>query len=259
MNLKENKMNLKEKLLAGQKVYGIMLRLNRDPGILHLVKNTGLDFVMYDCEHSSYNFETLQDLFVCGNAMGLPGLVRVPELSKGYLSRFLDFGAGGVMLPMTSTAADAKELVRLTKYAPVGERGYAASSAHTGFKGSAKPLELMACANNRILTIAQIETKQAIDNAQEIAATSGIDVLLIGPNDLALSLGVPGDLTSPIVLEAISHVAAACKKQGRIFGIHGGVNLLKLFKDDLALVMSETDTSVLEKGLNSLREAMHNL
>jgi len=252
-------MNLKEKLHSRQKIYGTMIRLSRDPSILCLAKNAGLDFVMFDCEHGSFNFETLQDLFVAGNGMNLPGLARVPELSRGYLSRFLDLGCGGVMLPMTSTAEDARELVKWSKYAPLGERGYVTNGAHVHFKTSSKPLEAMEEANSRILTIAQIETKEAIKNADAIAAVPGIDALLIGPNDLALSLGVPGDLTSPIMIESVSKVAAACKRHGKAFGIHGGVQLLKLFKDDITLIMSETDLSILEKGLNGLREAMHTM
>ena len=249
-------MNLKERMLSGQKIYGTMIRMSRNSGIVYLAKNAGLDFIMYDCEHSCYNFETLQDLFVTGNALGFPGLVRVPELTKGYISRFLDFGAAGVMLPMTNTAEEARDLVKWSKYQPLGDRGYSTGCAHLDFKGASKHTEVMEDMNNRIITIAQIETKTAVDNVDSIAAVPGVDALLVGPNDLSLSLGIPGDLMNPIELDAIAHVAAACKKHKKGFGLHAGVNMLKKFADDLTIVMSDTDTGMLEKGLSGIKEAM---
>jgi len=248
--------HLKEKMLSGQKVYGTMIRMSRNSGIVYLAKNAGLDFIMYDCEHSCYDFETLQDLFVTGNALDFPSLVRVPELTKGYISRFLDFGATGVMLPMTNTVEEARDLVKWSKYQPIGDRGYSTGCAHLNFKGAAKHTEVMEGMNSRVITIAQIETKLAVDNADAIAAISGVDALLVGPNDLSLSLGIPGDLMNPIELDAIGHVAAACKKHRKAFGIHGGVNMLQKFAGDLTIVMSDTDTGIIEKGLNGVKEAM---
>ncbi len=88
-------MNLKEKAVSGEKIFGTMLRIQRSPAITYAAKNAGLDFVMYDCEHSNYSMETLHDLFVTGNALGLGGFLRVPELQKSYISRALDQGATG--------------------------------------------------------------------------------------------------------------------------------------------------------------------
>ena len=247
---------LKEKLLSGQKIYGTMIRLSRNPGMMYLAKQAGFDYLMFDCEHSCYNFETLQDMFITGNALGLPSMVRVPELTKGYASRFLDFGAEGIMLPMGNTVAEAEELVKWTKYRPLGDRGYSTSCAHLDFKGASDHTQVMQEQNKRIITISQVETQQAVDNVEEIAAVPGIDGLLIGPNDLSISLGIPGDLANPIMTEAISHVVAACKKHHVAFGLHAGPALLKRFMDDLTIVMSETDISVLERGFRQAREAM---
>lgn len=250
-------MHLKEKLKAGEKIYGIMIRMERSPGIVVIARNAGLDFLLYDCEHSCYGDETLHDLFVTHRMAGLPGLVRVPQLSKDYVSRFLDYGATGVMVPMVNTSAQAEELVTWSKYAPVGDRGYATGVAHLDFKGAAKHTEVMAEQNDRVVSIAQIETKEAVDNADAIAAVDGIDALLIGPNDLSLSLGIPGDLMNPIEIEAISHVAAACKKHGKAFGLHAGAPMLKHFIDDLTIVMCDTDIGIMEKGLAGMRKSLN--
>lgn len=250
-------MHLKEKLQTGQKIYGTMVRMERSPGIVVIARNAGLDFLLYDCEHSCYTSETLHDLFVTHKMAGLAGLVRVPQLSKDYVSRYLDFGATGIMVPMTDTPAQARELVTWSKYAPVGDRGYATGVAHMEFKGAAKHTEVMAGQNDSVISIAQIETRQAVDNADAIAAVDGIDALLIGPNDLSLSLGIPGDLMNPIELEAISHVAAACKKHGKAFGLHAGAAMLKHFIGDLSIVMCDTDIGIMEKGLVGLRNSLN--
>lgn len=246
-------MELKEKMKSGQKIYGTMLRVSRNPAVCYLAKNAGLDYVMFDCEHGNYSFESLHDMFIMGNALGLNGLLRVPHLSRDHISRALDCGATGAMVPMTDTLEQAEEIVRWSKYSPLGERGYGSGCAHTDYVGGGKHKEIMEAANLKIISIAQIETKLAVDNADQIAAVKGIDVLLIGPNDLSISLGIPGDLMNPIELEAITHVAASCKKHGKFFGLHAGLNLLEKFSDDLSFVMSKTDTDILAEGFAQIK------
>ncbi len=240
-------MNTKQRMLSGEKIYGTMIRISENPAIAYVAKNAGYDFVMYDCEHSSYSMETLTRLFMMGNALDLTSLLRVPNLSKEYISRSLDSGAQGLMVPMVSTEEEALELVKYSKYMPIGDRGFGTGLAHTNFKGG-KHSDVMEEANNKIISIAQIETKEAVDNADKLASIEGIDALLIGPNDLSLSLGIPGDLMNPIELEAIKTVANACKKYGKGFGLHAPLPLIKYFIDDLTIVMHDVDTSVIERG-----------
>lgn len=247
-------MLLKEKLMSGQKIYGTMLRINRSPAVCFIAKNSGLDFVMYDCEHASYTMENLHDLFITGNAIGLGGFLRVPHLSRDYVSRALDQGAHGVMVPMLETPEMARELVAYSKYQPLGDRGYATTIAHVDYKSGGKHTEIMEEANNKVISIAQIETRLAVDNAEAIAATQGIDALLIGPNDLSIALGIPGDMYNKIEIDAIAHVVAACKKNKKAFGLHGPAKLVEQFIDDITLVMFQTDTDVLANGFAKLKE-----
>lgn len=253
-------MNLKAKLLSGQKIYGCMLRVVRNPAICLIAKNAGLDYVMFDCEHSNYSLETLHDNFILANAIGLGAFLRAKELSKSSISRPLDSGATGVMVPMTETVEQAKELVKWSKYAPIGNRGYGSGIAPTAYKkDEGDTRDLMEAANNRIISIAQIETRLAVDNADSIAAVEGIDVLLVGPNDLSISLDIPGDVTNPMMLEAISHVAACCKKHGKAFGMHSGPKLLQKFEKELSFVMMQGDADVLRTGFQNIRKTCENL
>ncbi len=249
-------MSLKEKLLSGQKIHGSMIRLQRNPAISFFARNAGLDFLLYDCEHGHYNFETLHDIFVTGNAMGFDSFVRVAELSKDWISRILDSGATGIMVPMTETPEQAKEIVKWSKFAPIGDRGYGSGLAHSNYTGGGKHVDVMAAQNARVIVIAQIETALGVDNADAIAGTDGIDVLLIGPNDLSISLGIPGDLMNPIELEAIAKVAAACRKHGKAFGLHAGPAMHEHFKNDETFMMLSTDLDMLSAGFKSIKETL---
>jgi 2-keto-3-deoxy-L-rhamnonate aldolase RhmA len=252
-------MSIKQKMLSGQKIYGTMLRVVRNPAVCILAKNSGLDFVMFDCEYSNYSIETLHDLCLMANAVDLPGLFRASMLSKDCISRSLDCGASGVMVPMTETRAMAEEIVRWSKYPPIGERGFAAGGAPTGYKGGVKHAEAMQQGNDSVISIAQIETKLAIENAESIAQTPGIDVLLIGPNDLSISLGVPGDTMCSTMIDAIDHVADVCKRNGKAFGIHAGPKLLEKYADRLNFVMMQNDIDILSAGFANIASTLQRI
>ena len=252
-------MSIKQKILSGQKVHGSMIRLQRNPAISFFAKNAGLDFLLYDCEHGAYTFENLHDLFVTGNAMGFDSFVRVAELSKDWISRALDAGATGIMVPMTETPEQAKEIVKWSKFTPIGDRGYGSGLAHSNYLGGGKHTDVMKTQNDRVVTIAQIETALGVANADAIAGTEGIDVLLIGPNDLSISLGIPGDLMNPIELEAIAKVAAACKKHGKSFGLHAGAKMHEIFKNDETFMMLSTDLDLLAAGFKDIKNTLANI
>lgn len=249
-------MNLKEKLLSGEKIYGTMLRVVRNPAICIMAKNAGLDFVMFDCEYSNYSIETLHDMSLMAGAIGLGSFFRASMLSKDCISRSLDGGASGVMVPMTESAQMAQEIVHWSKYPPLGERGFAAGGAPTGYAGGVKHEEAMRLGNDSVISIAQIETAKAVERVDEIAAVEGIDVLLIGPNDLSISLGVPGDAMSPVMIEAITKVSDACRRSGKKFGIHAGPKMLERFSDRLDMLMMQNDIDILRNGMQNIADTI---
>ena len=244
-------MNNKEKAKSGQMICGTMIRTVRNPSIVCLAKNAGLDFVMFDCEHGTYTTETIHDMCMTAMALGLECFVRVPAGTKDYISRILDCGTSGIMVPMTETAEQAKNLVLYSKYAPIGSRGFA-MCANTGYKPG-KHTEVMQGANSRVWSIAQIETKLGVENCEEIAAVEGIDALLIGPNDLSIDLGIPGDLDNPIQIEAIKKVAAACKKHNKLFTIHARPEYYEKFKGDLSFVMQMLEVDFIMEGFKKIK------
>ena len=201
------------KYVSGTPLVGTMIRMVDNPGIAHIAFQAGLDFIMLDMEHGAYTFSDLSAIAGTAYTLNLDCYVRVPELSRGYVSRALDCGATGVMVPMIETVDQAQKLVSWAKYPPTGKRGMGSIGTLTGYGRVQDASSFMEMANKTTLAIAQIETVTGIKNIEAIAAVSGIDVLLVGPYDLSVSLGIPGNFTSPDLHEAIRKVAGASLKK----------------------------------------------
>jgi 4-hydroxy-2-oxoheptanedioate aldolase len=243
-----------KELRSGGRAVGTMIRLVRNPGIARIARQAELDFIMLDLEHGSGSLETLADVAASGRGAGLEVFARVPELAKGYVSRALDCGCTGVMVPMVESGKQAELLAGWCKFAPAGKRGLGSIGTHTDFaavSGGEAP-GFMASANEQVLAIAQIETAAAVAEIETIASVPGIDALLIGPNDLAVSLGHTGDLQNPEVLAAIDKVVEAAGRHDKIFGMHGPDALMERYLPrGLRLIMSKLDINML---LGAMRE-----
>ena len=242
-----------ERLRAGEKIVGTMVRMVRNPSIASIAKFGGLDFIMLDMEHGSYTIENAEDIAKVARSSGVGIFARVPELARSYVSRLMDAGIEGIMVPMVNNADDAAKLVSWARYAPIGNRGLGSNGGLTDYQGMGNDaIEFMASQNRKTLTIAQIETFEAIENIDAIASTEGIDVLLVGPNDLSISLGVPGKLFDPLVQDAIGKVCESAARHNKVFSIHSGDALLDLWKDLMQMVMNSIDIDVIGQGFASI-------
>ncbi len=172
-------------------------------------------------EHGCYSMETGAYMIRGAKSAGIGTVIRVPRLETFYISRVLDAGAEGVMVPMTSTKEDAEAIARFSKYTPIGQRGFGSSSGMTDFTPQ-KATVFMKEANEHTLIVAQIETKEAVENIDAILGVEGIDVGLIGPNDLSISLGISDQMNSELLTNAIDRVVQAAKKRRKATGIHIG-------------------------------------
>src|SRR5262245_39810688 len=187
------------------------------PGIGHIMKSAGCDFVLFDTEHSGFGHETVKSALRYMQAAGLPTIVRVPSKEYHHIARAADMGAEGIMLPMVSSAAEAKHILNCMKYYPEGGRGVALQVAHDDYRpGPTK--DKLAAANKRTAFFAQIETADGVKNADAIAAVPGVDCLWVGHFDLSVSLGVPGEFDNPKFTKAIDRVIAATRKHGKALG-----------------------------------------
>jgi 2-keto-3-deoxy-L-rhamnonate aldolase RhmA len=187
------------------------------PGIGHIMKSAGCDFVLFDTEHSGFGFETVKSGIRYMQAADLPVIVRVPSKAYHHIARACDMGAEGVMLPMVGSAAEAKKIVDSMKYYPEGARGVALQVAHDDYRPGPVSQKL-AQANKRTTFFAQIETAEGVKNADAIAGVPGVDCLWVGHFDLSVSLGIPGEFDNPKFTKAIDRVIAAARKHGKALG-----------------------------------------
>jgi 2-keto-3-deoxy-L-rhamnonate aldolase RhmA len=221
---------LRKRVLSGECIYGTMIRQARDPGAPAIFAAAGFDFVFIDMEHGNYSMETVADLIRGAKSSGIATIIRVPHLETFFISRVLDAGAEGIMVPMTSTRQQAEEIVRFSKYTPLGQRGFGTQTGQTDYK-PLKASEFMKEANENTLIVAQIETREAIENIEAILDVEGIDVGLIGPNDLSISMGIPDQMGSEIITKAIDKVVESAKKKGKASGIHiGNIEAIKKWR-----------------------------
>jgi 2-keto-3-deoxy-L-rhamnonate aldolase RhmA len=187
------------------------------PGMGHLVKAAGCDFVLFDLEHSGFSFETVKSAIRYFEAADVAVIVRAPSQDYHMLARACDMGAEGLMAPMVSTAAQARGIVNSIKYFPDGQRGVALGIAHDNYAvGSVA--DTLAAANRKTTFFCLIETEEGAANADAIAAVQGVDCLWVGHFDLSVSLGVPGEFNHPKFLGAIDKIVSAAKKHNRSLG-----------------------------------------
>ena len=209
---------VKRTLAEGGVSIGTMVFEFNTPGIGRIASGAGAEFIVYDMEHTGWSIETIRMLMATTRAAETVPLVRVPAIQYHLLSRPLDVGAMGLMMPMVETEEQARLIVRSTKYPPDGARGSAFTLAHDDYTGG-DLVAKMRQANDEILLLAQIETAAGVEQAERIAAVEGIDVLWIGHFDLTTSLGIPGQFTHPDYLRALDQVLAACHRHGKTPGI----------------------------------------
>jgi 2-keto-3-deoxy-L-rhamnonate aldolase RhmA len=218
------------KLAAGGLVLCMGLRQARTADIAMMAAACGFDSIYVDMEHSPISLETAS--LICAGAIGagITPLVRVPSHQGHHATRALDGGALGVIVPHVDSGDEARALVQSCKFPPVGHRSVMGTGPALGYRPL--PLgEINQRLNDQTLLIVMLETPAGIANADDIAAVPGIDMLLVGSNDLCTELGIPGQLRHPKLREAFEATAAACRAHGKILGVGGIRGDLELQSD----------------------------
>lgn len=188
-----------------------------DANVVEALAKSKLDSFVFDMQHGMFDEASVLACVAAATLEGKPAFVRIPVDSGGLASRVLDFGAAGVVCPMVNTVEDARRLVSYVKFPPVGARSWGPRRAIplSGLNGPG----YLARANDLTLAIAMIETRQALENLDDILAVPGIDGVFVGPSDLSVSLSGGATLDSPDVAAALDHVAARTRAAGKFAGI----------------------------------------
>jgi len=240
----------KKRLAGGELALGMGLRQARTVDIATIARTCGFDWLFIDMEHNSMDVDTAAQIAMASLGAGITPIVRVPGHEHYHATRLLDAGAQGIVVPHVDGAGQAERVVSYCKYPPLGHRSIAGAQPQLSFE--ALPIgEAMRVVNAETLVVVMLETPEAIANAASIAAVPGIDVLLVGFNDLCAEMGIPGQFASDMAEAAFATVVAACRGTGKYPGM-GGVYEPKLMSKFIGMgarfILSGSDASFLMAG-----------
>ncbi|MDF1586691.1 HpcH/HpaI aldolase family protein [Marinimicrococcus flavescens] len=238
------------RMRAGETFLGLGVRLARSTEVAQVAKACGFDWLFIDMEHCSLDPDMAAQMAMAAEGAGLLSLVRVPGHEPTIASRILDNGAGGIVVPHVDSPEEIRPIIERCKFAPVGRRSMGGALPQLGY-GSLPAEEHMRATNANTMIVAMIESPKAVENAAAIAAMDGVDMLLVGSNDLAMEMGIPGDLGNPRMEEAYRRVIGAAQKAGKLAGL-GGIYTAPLLERYLPLgfrlVLAGSDMSFVLAG-----------
>ena len=238
----------------GQTATGLLL-LTPGAYSAEVLAHQGWDFLFVDMQHGAIDERAATDMLTAISTTDTTPLVRVPGLNSGMIGKMLDAGAYGIICPMIDTAEEVRRLVAACRYPPLGNRSCGPFRA--SLYGGADYVEH---ANETVLALAMIETREALENLEEIVAVPGLDAVYVGPSDLSFALGLtPGfDQEEKVFLEAIDRIVRAANAQGVVAGIHNGsaAYARRMIQLGFRLVSISTDVGLLTAGSRHILDAV---
>ena len=212
--------SLRDRIDAGQLVVCLALAQARTADIPMIAAASGFDAVYVDLEHTATSLETTSLLCTGAIAAGITPLVRVPSHAAEHVTRALDVGAMGVIVPHVETRAEAEAIADACRFPPRGHRSVAGPNPSNRYQPMAQR-DLLDAFDARTIVAVMLETPDAVARADEIASVPGVDIVMLGPHDLTAEMGILGDFRDPKFLDAARAVARVCRDHDVIFGIAG--------------------------------------
>jgi 2-dehydro-3-deoxyglucarate aldolase/4-hydroxy-2-oxoheptanedioate aldolase len=248
---------VKRKLRNGEKVFGTMIKEARNINIAEILEIAGFDYFVIDMEHACFDMSDIAPILEFARKTGITSVVRIPRLDYAYVAKTLDMGAEGIWVPHLDTVEEAEDLVRFGKYPPEGKRGAAVpvyrQKERQEFQQAA---DYFRAVNEETLLIAQMESAVAIGNVEAITAVPGIDVAMMGTQDLSLDMGYPGQGNHPEMRAAVQKVVDACRKNGKASGNHiPGIDDLRYWiGQGMQMITWSYETNmIIDRGREALR------
>jgi 4-hydroxy-2-oxoheptanedioate aldolase len=240
--------NVKEKLERGEVVSSMTVRLARTSEIARIAKTAGFDMLYIDLEHSPLSLDATGQICIACLDLDIMPAVRVPANTPEYISRVLDCGALGVIAPHVRSAAEARAVVKAAKLPPLGERSNTGAFPQLQYR-SFPAVETCNAINHATMVIVQFESAECLECADEIVAVEGVDVVLVGLNDMLADMGLTGQYDHPRVREIYRRTIDACRKHGKHCGVGGLASRPDLMAEYVRMgaryVSSGTDLSFL--------------
>ena len=210
--------NLIKTLQSGGMVVGSEVNEVRSPAIAEIYAVAGLDFILVDMEHTSFTLSEAAQIYRVARNCGITPLVRIPEIEYSVICRNLDQGVRGIVVPRVTSREEVFRVLDIMKYPPIGQRGLYPGGTAARYC-PITPADFVKDQNESTLLVVQIESEKAVQKLDEILSVPGIDVILIGPADLSLSVGLPGEFFHEKVLSLMREVIRKCHH----YGIPSGV------------------------------------
>ena len=235
------------RLAAGELAIGVGVRLSRSIEIASLMQSAGYDWLLLDLEHGTIPLDTAAQISIAALAVGIAPIVRVPQDDYATAARAIDGGALGIIMPHVDTAEQAATAVAHLKYPPLGHLSAGGALPQNGFK-AVRGSDAARQMNETLLMAVMLETPRAIENADAIAAVPGVDVVMIGTNDLMMEMGISNEPGHAKVNAAYESLIAACTKHGKwggIGGVHQDDVLRRYVGVGARFVLTTTDQALL--------------
>lgn len=243
---------LRSRLQNGEIAVGIFSKIT-DPAVAEISGYAGLDFIIIDLEHGPASIETAQNIIRAAELGGVAPIIRVALNAEDKVLRALDIGAHGVQVPQINSKDQAEKLVEYSRFGPMGERGmcrYVRAAQYTNREAK----DYFPSENEKVLVIGHLEGKEGLENIDSILQVDGLDVIFIGPYDLSQSLGIPGQVDSPLLLEKMQNITQKCKQKGKLVGtfVEGYELAQKWIDAGVTYIAFSVDVGLLYNSLNQI-------
>jgi 4-hydroxy-2-oxoheptanedioate aldolase len=246
---------IKAALAAGMTVTGTFIRIPTVEAV-EICAHAGCEFLILDTEHTPVGWEKTSAMILAAEAAGATSVVRLPTWGREQITRALDSGTDGVMIPQVESGSVTRDVVAASRYGPDGTRG-TATSRNSGYGMKMSLPEYIEAANRSTLVIVQIESLEGVSRADEIAAVEGVDCVFVGLSDLSVRLGVPGEMESPKLLSSVEEIRRACDRHDKALGVPvGSVEMAAAYRQRGARLFATGDVGVLAKGMRSFIEGV---
>ncbi len=202
----------------GETVFGSGLQVYASAEVARTFAAAGFDYVFIDSEHGPFNLETIHAMIKAAHDTGITPIVRVGELAYSLVARLLDCGAHGIILPRVEDPKVLEEALSWMRFPPIGKRGYGVNPTMVDYETRTFN-EIIGHQNREVLTVCQFETVAAVDRAAELLSVKGLDVMMVGPADLSISLGIPGEFDNPLLISTVEGLIEKCNRHGVVPGI----------------------------------------
>jgi 2-keto-3-deoxy-L-rhamnonate aldolase RhmA len=248
--------SVKQALKEGRLQLGCGFWQLRSPEIARILAAAGFDWAFVDTEHGGFDLESVQDICRVANLAGLCPIVRVGDLKYTLVARALDCGAQGIIFPRVESVELLERAISWAKFPPMGVRGFGLTNQQANYEAVTMP-QIMEHMNANTMVVMQIETRRAVEMREDLLAVPGIDAVMIGPADLSISLGVPGEFQHPLMVEAMTAVRDTCLRRGIAAGTQTRTTELAKFWKERGMTFlgcSNETTMLLDRATQITKE-----